>query len=211
MVPVFIVEYLPNGLIGLLIAAIMAAAMSSLDSALNSLSAATVQDFVLPSKDMEEMTDAKQLALSKKYTLVWGVICVILAFAAGSIAPTIIEAINKVGSLFYGPILATFLLGMLTIRVTGMAVNIGIVAGVLFNFILWIFFEDVVFWFWWNATGFVVTTAVALLVTYGGSDDREADSIVSPDQIEPRWKETSILVAYFAIIVLVSISMAWFF
>jgi SSS family transporter len=211
MVPVFIVEYLPNGLIGLLIAAIMAAAMSSLDSALNSLSAATVQDFVLPSKDMEEMTDAKQLALSKKYTLVWGVICVILAFAAGSIAPTIIEAINKVGSLFYGPILATFLLGLLTIRVTGMAVNIGIVAGVLFNFILWIFFEDVVFWFWWNATGFVVTTAVALLVTYGGSDDREADSIVSPDQIEPRWKETSILVAYFAIIVLVSISMAWFF
>jgi Na+/proline symporter len=211
MVPIFIVEYLPNGLIGLLIAAIMAAAMSSLDSALNSLSAATVQDFVLPGKDMDQMTDAKQLALSKKYTLVWGVICVILAFTAGSIAPTIIEAINKIGSLFYGPIIATFLLAMLTSRVTGKAINIGIVAGVLFNFMLWIFFEDVIFWFWWNATGFVVTTVVALIVTYSGNDDREADDFVSPDLIEPRWKETSILGAYFGIIVLVSLSMALFF
>lgn len=210
MVPVFIVEYLPNGLIGLLVAAIMAAAMSSLDSALNSLSAATVQDFILPGKDKAEMTDTIQLALSKRYTLIWGVICVILAFAAGNIAPTIIEAINKIGSLFYGPIIATFLLAMLTSRVTGKAINIGIVAGVLFNFILWIFFEDVIFWFWWNATGFVVTATIALILTAGGTDDREADSILSPDLIEPRWKETSILGAYFVLIVFVSMYMAVF-
>lgn len=210
MVPVFIVEYLPNGLIGLLVAAIMAAAMSSLDSALNSLSAATVQDFVLPGKNNEEMTDAKQLSLSKKYTLFWGIICVILAFAAGNIAPTIIEAINKVGSLFYGPIIATFLIAMLTSKVSGRAINIGIVAGVLFNFILWIFFEDVVFWFWWNATGFVVTTLIALMVSaiYGGQDK---DSIVSPDQIEMRWKESSILSLYFVFIVGLSVSLAVLF
>lgn len=210
MVPVFIVEYLPNGLIGLLVAAIMAAAMSSLDSALNSLSAATVQDFILPGKDKSEMTDAKQLSLSKKYTLIWGVICVILAFAAGNIAPTIIEAINKIGSLFYGPIIATFLLAMLTSRVTGKAINIGIVAGVLFNFMLWIFFEDVVFWFWWNATGFVVTTTVALILTAAGKDQRETDSIVDPDHIESRWKETTIMGAYFVFIVLVSMYMGFF-
>ena len=211
MVPVFIVEYLPNGLIGLLVAAIMAAAMSSLDSALNSLSAATVQDFVLPGKNMDEMTDAKQLSLSKKYTLFWGVICVILAFAAGNIAPTVIEAINKIGSLFYGPIIATFVLAMLTTRITGFAINTGIVAGVVFNFILWIFFEDVLFWFWWNATGFVVTVAVAWLISAFKTDIRDPQTLVSPDLIEPRWKETIIMGAYFIIIVTFSVSLAWIF
>jgi Na+/proline symporter len=210
MVPVFIVEYLPNGLIGLLVAAIMAAAMSSLDSALNSLSAATVQDFVLPGKNKEEMTDEKQLSLSKRYTLFWGVICVILAFAAGNIAPTIIEAINKIGSLFYGPIIATFLLAMLTNRVSGRAINIGIVAGVAFNFMLWIFFEDVIFWFWWNATGFVVTTLVALILS-ATNKSHDPDSVVNPDQIEMRWKESSILTIYFVLIVGLSVSMAILF
>lgn len=211
MVPVFIVEYLPNGLIGLLVAAIMAAAMSSLDSALNSLSAATVQDFVLAGRDTQEISDEQQLSLSKKYTLFWGVICVILAFAAGSIAPTIIEAINKIGSLFYGPIIATFLLAMLTSAVSGKAMNLGIVAGVCFNFILWIFFEDVIFWFWWNATGFVVTTTTALILSASGVGTQSRGAAISPDLVEPRWKETAILMVYFAVIVLFSVSLAWLF
>lgn len=208
MVPVFIVEYLPNGLIGLLVAAILAAAMSSLDSALNSLSAATVQDFVLPNRK-EPVSSDEQFRLSKKYTVVWGVICVILAFSAGNIAPTVIEAINKIGSLFYGPIIATFVLAMLTSRVGARDVNIGILAGVLFNLVLWLFAEELIFWFWWNATGFVVTVTVALVL----STIRKAETVSQPKKADKkpdfRLKESTLLTLYFIGILLFSVSIAW--
>jgi len=210
MVPVFIVEYLPHGLIGLLVAAIMAAAMSSLDSALNSLSAATVEDFVIPARKVKPTTE-QQFSLSKKYTIFWGVICVVLAFAAGNIAPTVIEAINKIGSLFYGPIIATFILGMLTKTITGRAINIGIIAGVLFNFVLWMFFEAQVFWFWWNFTGFVVTVVTAFIISKISPDTAEITALIDLDVIEARPKETAILLGFFILIVGFSVSMAFFF
>ena len=186
MVPVFIANYLPAGAVGLLVAAIMAAAMSSLDSALNSLSAATLQDFVIPAKD-GEMTEQEQFRMSKYLTLAWGVVTITLAFFAGAIAPTIIEAINKIGSLFYGPIIATFLIAMLSKRISGNSVNAGIVAGVLVNVILWLFFADVVFWFWWNATGFAATVLVSMVWERGKQS-----------------KEIMLLLFYFFLIILVS-------
>lgn len=208
MVPLFIVEYLPHGLIGLLVAAILAAAMSSLDSALNSLSAATVQDFILPARDGEVSSD-DQFKLSKKYTVVWGVICIILAFSAGGIAPTVIEAINKIGSLFYGSIIATFMLAVLTKSVTTRGVNLGIFSGVLFNFFLWIFAEDLIFWFWWNATGFIVTTTVAIIHSnyVKKAKGERNDLILAP--LDFRVKESSLLAAYFIGIVLFSVSLAF--
>jgi SSS family transporter len=208
MVPVFIVEYLPNGLIGLLVAAILAAAMSSLDSALNSLSAATVQDFVLPAKK-EKVSMDQQFSLSKKYTVFWGVICVLLAFSAGSIAPTVIEAINKIGSLFYGPIIATFMLAVLSKSVTEKGINIGIFAGVIFNLMLWLFAEELIFWFWWNATGFIVTISVAWFWSrFIQKDDVKAESAeLAP--VDYRAKESTILAIYFVVIVAFSISLAF--
>lgn len=208
MVPVFIVEYLPNGLIGLLVAAIMAAAMSSLDSALNSLSAATVEDFVIPAR--EQVPDAKeQFWLSKKYTVFWGIICVVLAFAAGNIAPTIIEAINKIGSLFYGPIIATFMLGMLTSSVTARAVNFGILVGVLLNFILWIFFEDQIFWFWWNFTGFASTAITAILWSLLSPCKNKIKLMEAEEIVSNNIKETILLAAYFIFIVTLSVSIVF--
>ena len=186
LVPVFIANYLPAGAVGLLVAAIMAAAMSSLDSALNSLSATTLQDFVLPAKK-GEMTEQEQFRMSKYLTLAWGVVTIALAFFAGAIAPTIIEAINKIGSLFYGPIIATFLIAMLSKRISGPSVNAGIVAGVLVNLVLWLFFEDVLFWFWWNATGFAATVTIAVLWERGNNA-----------------KEIVLLLGYFFLMILVS-------
>lgn len=199
MVPVFIVEFLPNGIIGLLVAAIMAATMSSLDSALNSLSAATVEDFVIPAKG--PIPVETQFWLSKKYTIFWCVICIILAFAAGNIAPTVIEAINKIGSLFYGPIIATFMLAMLTKSVTGRAINIGILAGVLFNMALWLFFEDVVFWFWWNFTGFAVTAITAFMLTIFWKGSNEVTESIELEPIDMQWKEPLLMVGWFTFIV----------
>jgi Na+/proline symporter len=203
LVPVFIVEYLPHGIIGLLIVAIFSAAMSSLDSALNSLSAATVEDLILRSNNAEELSSAEQMRYSKITTLGWGIVCIILAFSAGSIAETIIEAINKMGSLFYGPIIATFVLAILTNRTNTVGMNLGIIAGVLFNFVLWIFFSDVVFWFWWNFTGFAVTALVAYsysaIYKHGHSPD-----LVELSAIKYRIPEAMVLGGYFILIILFS-------
>lgn len=165
MMPLFIVHYLPAGIVGLLVAAILSAAMSSLDSALNSLSAASLEDVVQRARSTP-MDDATRLATSKALTVFWGAVCIVLAFAADDIAQTVIEAINKVGSLFYGPILATFTLAILTRRTHALGVNLGIAAGVGVNFLLWIFASDVVFWFWWNATGFVTTAVVGYAASH---------------------------------------------
>ncbi|MFU8813186.1 MAG: sodium:solute symporter [Balneolaceae bacterium] len=210
LVPLFIVEQLPVGLVGLLVAAILAAAMSSLDSALNSLSAATVEDFVIPAKSKNEKpTEAESFRLSKKYTIVWGVVCVLLAFSAGNIAPTVIEAINKVGSMFNGPIIATFVLAILTKTATTKGVNIGIVAGVAFNLVLWLFFDDVIFWFWWNLTGFLVTVTVAMIVSRWADSDAPLSIIDGTAKIEFRLTESAYLTLYFVFIVLFSMSLAF--
>jgi SSS family solute:Na+ symporter len=152
LVPRFVVMHLPAGLKGLLFAAILAAAMSSLDSALNSLSAATMKDFIDPFMD----TTGKVLKISKITTVCWGVGMTVFAFFVGNISSTVVEGINKIGSAFYGPILAGFLAGILFKRSTSLAVIFGIFAGVIFNCVLWVGYPDL-YWMWWNLTGLVVT------------------------------------------------------
>ncbi|HQO78258.1 MAG TPA: sodium/solute symporter [Thermodesulfobacteriota bacterium] len=166
MVPLFIVAYLPHGLIGFIFVAIMAALMSSLDSALNSLSAVTMRDiyqkYIKPAG-----SERHYLVVSKIFTLTWGIFCVgaALAFASSTEATrqTTIVLINAVGSLLYGPILAAFLLGMLVRGTTAPAVKTGIVAGIVANVLLWRL--TAVSWLWWNAAGFFIAVAVALILS----------------------------------------------
>lgn len=152
MMPIFILNYLPNGVIGILVVAILAAAMSSLSSAINSLSAVTIEDYCRISSKHYAPED--YLHKAKYVGLAWGVITLILSFYAGNIAPTVIEAINKVGSVFYGPILAIFILAVIDKKVAARNVNIGLILGVTSNIIVWLTMENV-FWFWWNVIGFV--------------------------------------------------------
>jgi SSS family solute:Na+ symporter len=158
MIPTFVLEYLPHGIKALIFAAILAASMSSLDSALNSLSASTMRDFIeryMPLKDVRH-----HLLLGKLTTVAWGVLIIIFAFMLGG-EETVVERINKVGSAFYGPILAAFVTGLTIRRVSGSGMVIGILAGVGLNFVLWLGFADV-FWMWWNFTGCVVAVLVAV-------------------------------------------------
>ena len=177
MMPMFILNYLPHGLIGLLVVAILAAAMSSLSSAINSLSAVTIEDYCRITN--KELSQGGYLKLAKYMGLVWGAITLVLSLYAGNIAPTIIEAINKVGSLFYGPILAVFLLAVLTKSTSGLHVNIGLISGVLFNLLISIIAPEI-FWFWWNFIGFVVTIVMAVVMskvkpfTYQPSEEHSA-------------------------------------
>ena len=161
MVPVFVLHALPHGLKALIFAAILAAAMSSLDSALNSLSASTMQDFV--ERYLARDTKISHVTLSKLTTVGWGFLIIGFAFVLGG-EETVVERINKIGSAFYGPILAAFLVGVTLRFVSGPAVVSGIIAGVGLNLVLWFGVPDL-FWMWWNATGCIVAVTVAVLVS----------------------------------------------
>lgn len=203
MMPVFIANYLPHGVIGLLITAILAAAMSSLSSAINSLSAATTQDFFTkPEKETN-------LNYSKYLTIFWGAICMGLAFFAGEIADTVIEAVNKIGSLFFGPVIATFMIAILFKKIGRNAMNIGLLAGVGTNLLLWLLTSDWLFWFWWNATGALTTFFISWFVSMISKEtisDTEAELAIMPSR-----KEVLILLGYFILIVLISTNIKIFF
>jgi SSS family transporter len=118
----FVIDYLPTGLIGLLIAVIFLAGWGSIAAALNSLSSTTVVD--IHKKFIEkDCTDSRDYRLSKYYTLGWGLFCVVTAMFATKMG-SLIEAVNILGSLFYGTILGTFLVAFYMKKVRGNAVFI---------------------------------------------------------------------------------------
>ncbi|WP_066964698.1 sodium:solute symporter [Microbulbifer sp. Q7] len=162
-VPLYMINALPVGLVGLSLVALFAAAMSSLDSVLNSLSATTMEDFVRRFH-RGRWSAHKELVLSRLLTTLWGVTTLVMAFFVDDIAPTVLEAINKIGSLANGPILAVFTLGFLTRRVRGPQAIAGLLAGIGTNGLCWLFLPDVS-WLWWNVIGFAVTTIVAWMLT----------------------------------------------
>ena len=104
----FVVDYLPSGLVGLLIAIIFLASWGSIAAALNSLSAATMVDFH-KKFTKHDITPEKEYQWSKWYTLAWGVFCIVVAMFTYNIGNSLIEAVNVLGSLFYGVILGVFL------------------------------------------------------------------------------------------------------
>ena len=115
----FVKQYLPAGLKGLLIAVIFLAAWGSIAAALNSLASSTVVDF--HKRHCEAKTDLQEYRLSKWYTLAWGVFCILVAQFAGKIGQSLIEAVNVLGSLFYGVILGVFLIAFYIKRIGGTA------------------------------------------------------------------------------------------
>lgn len=104
----FVVDNLPEGLVGLLIAIIFLASWGSIAAAINSLASCTMIDFHRK-YSKEENTPAREYSLSKWYTLGWGVFCIIVAMFTYNIGNSLIEAVNVLGSLFYGVILGVFL------------------------------------------------------------------------------------------------------
>ena len=201
MIPIFIRDYLPQGIVGLLLVAILSAAMSSLSSAINSLSAASVEDLFNRNKDLPS---DKYMRYSKYSALFWGVVCIVLAFFTGDIAKTVIEAINKIGSVFYGPILATFISAIAIKRVNAIGANVGLLTGVALNVYLWLFVPEL-FWFWWNAVGAVVTIVVGLISSaLIGKAKQDAETLEFT--WEKVWLKTGVLVGFFILIVILSVN-----
>jgi SSS family transporter len=160
--PDFIWRYLPPGVAGLVIAAILAAAMSNLSAALNSLASTTIMDFYKPMSRSAKTTEARLLQLARYATIAWGIIL----FAVGVIARrwgSVLEAGLSIASIIYGALLGVFLLGVLTRRVGEIAAMTGMMASLVT--MLYVKFYTSIAWTWYVMIGTLVTFGVALAVS----------------------------------------------
>ena len=162
MLPIFMLNYLPNGMMGFVLVGILSAAMSTYSSVFNSLAAVTIEDFWAQGRKIAPKT---YVLCSRLASLFWMLVCVVVACFVGDFATTVIEAINKIGSLFYGPILMLFILAILSRRTTTLSANIGLIAGVAMNIYVWKC-QPQIFWFWWNVIGAVTTFLVVYLIRF---------------------------------------------
>lgn len=160
--PMFIWTHLPPGIAGLSIAAILAAAMSNLSAALNSLASTTIMDFFRPSS-RKQRSDAQWLALARRATLGWGVILFGIAIIAQGVQ-SVLEAGLGIASIIYGSLLGVFLLGVLTRRTGERAAMAGMLAGLLI--VLFVKFATPIAFTWYVLIGSSVTFATALVASY---------------------------------------------
>lgn len=204
MMPIFILTYLPHGLIGLLVVAILSAAMSSLSGTINSLAAVTEED--LTRMGFAAKNQRAAVARSRFLAFGWGGLILVFSAYGGAIAPTVIEAINKVGSALYGPVLATFLIALFQPGIRPSLVNTGLLIGAALNLILWSFVPEL-FWMWWNLIGLLVTGGIALgLDLATGRVRRPLVANVAPGRFQPVGRNGPMLIGYFALIVAISAS-----
>ncbi len=113
----FVVDNLPKGMVGLLIAIIFLASWGSIAAAINSLASSTMVDFHRRFSK-KEVTGEDEYRMSKRYTLLWGIFCVIVAMYSYNLGNSLIETVNELGSIFYGPILGVFLVALFLKKIT---------------------------------------------------------------------------------------------
>ncbi|MDA2933753.1 sodium:solute symporter [Acidobacteria bacterium AH-259-D05] len=159
--PSYLIKYVPTGLLGLMIAVIFAAAMSSLDSELTALSSATVVDFYRRYW-RREASEKHYLKVSRITTLFWGLCASGVALYAGQLG-SLIEAVNRVGSYFYGSLLGVFLLAFLVKRANGSGAFWGLLAGMLAVFVVSISTD--ISYLYYNVVGAVAVLAVGSLLS----------------------------------------------
>jgi len=159
--PSYLLQYVPTGVLGLMIAVIFAAAMSSLDSELTALSSATVIDFYRR-YFRKGASDAHYLFASKLATLLWGGIACAFALYAGQLG-SLLEAVNQVGSFFYGSLLGVFLLAFLTKGTNGHGAFWGLIAGMVAVAIVSVTTD--LAWLYYNVVGTLATIIVGVLLS----------------------------------------------
>src|SRR5688572_3278736 len=157
----FILDYLPKGIIGLLISMILAAGMSSTASELNALGSATTVDYY-KRLVRRNASDRHYVIASKGFTLMWGVIAMLFA-SVGSLFENLIQFVNIVGSIFYGTVLGIFLSAFFLKKVTPTSVFIG--ALVAQATVLVCFWKTEIGFLWYNVIGCTVVMLVSLLLT----------------------------------------------
>ena len=156
----FVMDHMPKGLIGLLIAVIFLAAWGSIAATLNSLSSSTLIDFHKIHINPNPSTD-EEFSLSRMYTLLWGVFCIIFAQFATNLG-SLIEAVNILRSWFYGVMLGIFLVAFYLKRVGGSAVFYAAIVGEAIVLSMYAFTE--IGWLWLNAIGAMAVVILAFFI-----------------------------------------------
>src|SRR5882762_536736 len=159
--PTFIVAQMPHGISGLLIAAILAAAMSNLSAALNSLSSTSMLDFYL--RGNPQIDERRRLYLSRLSTLIWALVLFGLAILSLHKVGRVVEVGLQIASVAYGALLGVFLLGVLTKRANQTGAMLGMLFGFATELYIWLF--TTVPWTWYVAIGTVVTFGVGYAVS----------------------------------------------
>jgi SSS family solute:Na+ symporter len=159
LVPVFITSYLPAGLKGLLLAGILAAAMSSIDSALNSLAAVTLEDV------LGRETVGQNVWIGRLTSLAWGIFAIASGLAFAGSGTGVLELVNLLGSVFAGPLLGVFTLGVAAPGVGGREAVAGLAFGLSTNVALALAAPSLS-WLWWNPAGWLATLAAGLALAW---------------------------------------------
>lgn len=159
--PTFIVTYLPHGVRGIMIAAILAAAMSNLSSSLNALASTTIVDFYQPF--LKKKTGAaEQLRISRWVTVFWGVVLTVLAILSRDVK-SVLEAGLTIASITYGSMLGVFLLGVLTKTANEKGAILGMAVGLASMLTIW-YFGTIAFT-WYVLIGTAITFATGYLAS----------------------------------------------
>jgi solute:Na+ symporter, SSS family len=167
--PSFIVNRMPHGISGLLVAAILAAAMSNLSAALNSLSSSSILDFYLRRKtpntkaEDSQAEDRRKMRLSRISTVFWAMILFALAVLSLREVGHVVEVGLQIASVAYGALLGVFLLGVLTRRANQNGAMIGMLCGFSVELYLWLWTQ--VPWTWWVAIGTTVTFVLGYIAS----------------------------------------------
>ncbi len=154
--PTFIVKQMPHGISGLLIAAILAAAMSNLSAALNSLSSSAILDFYV--RFRPQASEQQRMRLSRRATFFFALVLFALAVLSLHRAGRVVEVGLQIASVAYGALLGVFLLGVLTRRANQRGAALGMIFGFATELYLWRCTQ--VPWTWWVLIGSMVTFAV---------------------------------------------------
>ena len=152
----YVIDYLPTGLVGLLLAVIFSAAMSSTASELNALASTTLIDLYKTSK--ENKSEKHYLKMSKLFVIVWGTIAVIFALT-GNLFENLIQLVNIIGSLFYGTILGIFLTGFFLKKINSQSVFYAAIVSEII--VITIYFIDLFGFLWLNVIGTLLTILFA--------------------------------------------------
>jgi SSS family transporter len=165
----FVRNYLPVGMIGLLFAVVFLASWGSISAALHALSSSTLLDVHLLLSH-KKMTDKQELRWARLYTLLWGIFSILVAMFATRMG-SLIEAVNELGSLFYGVILGIFLVAFFLKSVSGRAV---FMAAVISEVLIFIIYKlNVVGFLWFNVIGSLLVILIALVIQAGIKKNHE--------------------------------------
>jgi SSS family solute:Na+ symporter len=184
----FILHYLPKGLIGLLLAVIISAAMSSTASGLNALASTTAID-IYKRNVKEEKTEKHYLNATKLFTLMWGIVAIAFACIA-TLFENLIQLVNIIGSIFYGTVLGIFLVGFYTRKIRGKSIYYAAIISQIAIFIIY-YFTNFIYpsgteklgYLWLNFIGAILTIVLSFLfqstLFKNEEDISQAENVIS--------------------------------